>query len=316
MWTCSRPWQDEVTFHHTASFGCPARDLLPLETPLSPQFNGRARSWVEPYNFLPGTYNRQSIFGRGSQRLGFPADDRMVSDWQESRASQSWVDLLPTSWDFNGQLADGVSLWDRADVGLGPETRTFSWINSAQVVSSSGFLAWQSTAFEQLANTDITISCNVSRDRLSQFTSARNELARFEAQVDGFFDLIAIATASSPITLEATSTASSGLNTEQLITYLDNLQFDTGPALCSGLLVRFLEQWTSRQDDLEVLRHHAHELRRRIVGKIRNLRRMLDGLLAWFCGISWSRRMWFLLHGGRPPKSEAQCDLHWDLGCA
>ena len=52
------------------------------------------------------------------------------------------------------------------------------------------------------------------------------------------------------------------------------------------------------------------KLRQRIWNKAQLIKRILYQTESRFCGLSWSRRFWFLLHGSHPPKTEA-----WPLTC-
>lgn len=52
--------------------------------------------------------------------------------------------------------------------------------------------------------------------------------------------------------------------------------------------------------------------RRRFLRRLRSTRRRVHRSVARFCALSWSRRLWYLLHGSHPPKSE--CRLAF--GCA
>jgi hypothetical protein len=46
--------------------------------------------------------------------------------------------------------------------------------------------------------------------------------------------------------------------------------------------------------------------RRRFLRRLRSTRRRVHRSIARFCALSWSRRLWYLLHGSHPPKSECR----------
>jgi hypothetical protein len=52
--------------------------------------------------------------------------------------------------------------------------------------------------------------------------------------------------------------------------------------------------------------------KRGLLRRLRSTRRRLHRSIARFCALSWSRRLWYLLHGSHPPKTE--CRLAF--GCA
>lgn len=60
----------------------------------------------------------------------------------------------------------------------------------------------------------------------------------------------------------------------------------------------------------------ANELLRNITRKIQALKKILHKKIANFCGLSWSRRLWFLLHGSHPPKLESWPVVSQEFECA
>lgn len=56
--------------------------------------------------------------------------------------------------------------------------------------------------------------------------------------------------------------------------------------------------------------------RRRVSYGVQLIKRLLRRPTSRFCGISWSRRFWFLLHGSHPPKTESWPVLSQEFGCA
>lgn len=60
----------------------------------------------------------------------------------------------------------------------------------------------------------------------------------------------------------------------------------------------------------------ASELLRKITRKIQALKKILHNEIANFCGLSWSRRLWFLLHGSHPPKLESWPVVSQEFECA
>jgi hypothetical protein len=57
-------------------------------------------------------------------------------------------------------------------------------------------------------------------------------------------------------------------------------------------------------------------LLRRFSRDLQVIKRILRQATARFCGFSWTRRFWFLLHGSHPPKTEVWPALEPDFGCA
>jgi len=55
---------------------------------------------------------------------------------------------------------------------------------------------------------------------------------------------------------------------------------------------------------------HTHRLSKNLWDRVQRIKRILHQRESRFCGLSWSRRFWFLLHGSHPPKTEA-----WPLTC-
>jgi hypothetical protein len=62
----------------------------------------------------------------------------------------------------------------------------------------------------------------------------------------------------------------------------------------------------------------AQRLARRLFIKIRQAAQLLFQPIPTptFCGVSWSRRAWFLFHGARPPKPELGPSIDLMFGCA
>lgn len=57
-------------------------------------------------------------------------------------------------------------------------------------------------------------------------------------------------------------------------------------------------------------------LKSRLSRKMRAARKALHQTLARYCGLSWSRRLWSLLHGSHPPKPETWFFDCQEFGCA
>lgn len=60
----------------------------------------------------------------------------------------------------------------------------------------------------------------------------------------------------------------------------------------------------------------ADRLLRRLHQRIQEARAVLFGPTPTFCGFSWQKRVWFLLHGSHPPKPEALLYTCRAFGCA
>jgi hypothetical protein len=60
----------------------------------------------------------------------------------------------------------------------------------------------------------------------------------------------------------------------------------------------------------------TRQLKTRITHRIRVTRKALRQSPARFCGFSWMRRLWFLLHGSHPPKPESWPTKCQEFGCA
>jgi hypothetical protein len=60
----------------------------------------------------------------------------------------------------------------------------------------------------------------------------------------------------------------------------------------------------------------TRQLKTRITLRIRVTRKALRQSLARFCGLSWMRRLWFLMHGSHPPKPESWSAKCQEFGCA
>jgi len=60
----------------------------------------------------------------------------------------------------------------------------------------------------------------------------------------------------------------------------------------------------------------ARDLLRRISRKLQSVREILYQRCARFCGLSWSRRLWFLLHGSHPPKLDFWQVSRQEFECA
>ena len=56
---------------------------------------------------------------------------------------------------------------------------------------------------------------------------------------------------------------------------------------------------------IKVLEQSIVRLRRRVHQKAKAIKRSFFRSVPRFCGLAWSRRLWFLLHGSHPPKASA-----------
>jgi len=60
----------------------------------------------------------------------------------------------------------------------------------------------------------------------------------------------------------------------------------------------------------------AFRLLKQLFQRVQELKRILYRTYFRFCGLTWSRRVWFLLHGSHPPKPETWLTQGQAFGCA
>jgi len=58
------------------------------------------------------------------------------------------------------------------------------------------------------------------------------------------------------------------------------------------------------------------DLLQKLFRRMQQLKKILYSTYSRFCGLTWSRRVWFLLHGSHPPKSETWLTQSRVFGCA
>jgi len=106
-----------------------------------------------------------------------------------------------------------------------------------------------------------------------------------------------------PITLpepkSVTSLQSSLLPFEDIVGIISHAQ---------GQVFEYVASQASEVDLVAQIRR----LLRRLDRKLLLTRKIVHRSISRFCGLSWSRRLWYLLHGSHPPKSEC-CPA---FGCA
>lgn len=61
---------------------------------------------------------------------------------------------------------------------------------------------------------------------------------------------------------------------------------------------------------------YANDLLQRLLRKLQAVKKILYQMCTRFCGLGWSRRLWFLLHGSHPPKPEYWPTTRQAFGCA
>lgn len=169
--------------------------------------------------------------------------------------------------------------------------------------------------YESLADLDLSVLPNVSGRNLVRLQGARARLDAFELTVDSFFTSFA---GLNVFRYFESSDDGCKLTSDEILgIFAANGQ---EPRLLFGNeILDYILHCEKFERILKVLaryREEARDLRDRISAKILSLKRTLCCVAGRFCGLSWTRRFWFLIHGSHPPRAE-----HWQLisqafGCA
>jgi hypothetical protein len=108
-----------------------------------------------------------------------------------------------------------------------------------------------------------------------------------------------------------------------LKTYPYNYPTQVSPSLddFEALLTYFAEPVTFKVQAASLLAWivngaRTFDLLQKLFRRIQQLRRILRSKYSRFCGLTWSRRVWFLLHGSHPPKPETWLTQGRVFGCA
>lgn len=167
--------------------------------------------------------------------------------------------------------------------------------------------------YESLASFNVSIPRNQSRQKLVQLLDARAKLNAFELQIQTYLKFFAF-----PSVFEywgEQRTTGCELTTEEALEFF-NRNNPRSRVLAGNEVLYYVLHGEQALEALSRYRERARHLRVKISSKILSLKRLLAGILGRYCGLSWARRYWFLMHGSHPPKPE---DWQFDsqfFGCA
>lgn len=166
---------------------------------------------------------------------------------------------------------------------------------------------------EQLAGLNFSVSQNLCGKNLVRLLGARQELETFKYRLDVFLEAYA-----TPYLFEAHHAdrfSHRDLTTEEALEFFSGVQ-KTEPVSLSPDLLHYVLHSERVLGVLTEVRKRTLHILGQVSHSLKSLKKWLHCVVACICGLSWSRRFWFLLHGSHPPKTE---DWHLTspvFGCA
>ena len=155
--------------------------------------------------------------------------------------------------------------------------------------------------YDSLTRIDFSVLPNASGRNLVRLLGARARLDAFELMVKSILTTFADLNV---FRYFKKGDGGSELTTDEALEFFDSKD-QTAHVLFGNEVLDYVLRCEKFERILKVLvgwRENARDLRDRISIKILSLKRKLCCVVGRFCGLSWTRRFWLLLHGSHPPK--------------
>jgi hypothetical protein len=147
--------------------------------------------------------------------------------------------------------------------------------------------------FETLAETPISVHWGTYGNQLENLQRACSALTEWKVALDSLL----------PYAYVQIAPTQCVLSFEELLTVFDAPQDTTIVTEFKGIL-----NWIRAS-------LHADDLLLKFWKRLKRIKTVLHAECTRFCGLSWSRRLWFLLHGSHPPKLDSRISFQ-EFECA
>ncbi len=169
--------------------------------------------------------------------------------------------------------------------------------------------------YESLARLDLSVLANVSGRNMVRLLRARRDLDAFEVMAESVLKSWAELRV-----LNYFNRASAGreFTTEEALRFCDAEGQAAGIPFDNEVLDYVLHcgQFEEAIEALARFRQEVLDVREQIDDKAVSLEKLLPRGASRFCGLSWTRRFWFLIHGSHPPRAERWQFNSQAFGCA